>query len=53
MSYSSDMLKKAAFNDELVNILEQPETKIKLGVAHGYVLSYFKTRMKELEEQNK
>lgn len=53
MSYSSDMLKKAAFNDELVNVLEQPETRIKLGVAYGYVLSYFKTRMKELEEQNK
>lgn len=53
MSYSSDMLKKAAFNDELVNILEQPETKIRLGVAHGYVLSYFKTRIKEIEEQNK
>lgn len=53
MSYSSDMLKKAAFNDELVNILEQPETKIKLGIAHGYVMSYFKTRIKELDEKNK
>lgn len=53
MSYSSDMLKKAAFNDELVNILEQPETKIKLGIAHGYVMSYFKNRIKELDEKNK
>lgn len=53
MSYSSEMLKRAAFNDELVNILDQPESKIKLGIAHGYVLSYFKSRIKEIDENNK
>ena len=53
MSYSSDVLKRAAFNDEIVNILDQPTAKIKLGIAHGYILSYFKNRVKELEESTK
>jgi hypothetical protein len=53
MSYSSDVLKRAAFNDEIVNILEQPTAKIKLGIAHGYILSYFKSRVKEIDEKHK
>ena len=54
MSYSVNILKKSAFQDELMNVLESENAKLKMGnLAHGIVVSYFKNRIKELDEQTK
>lgn len=53
MSYSIDVLKKSTFQDELMNVLESENAKLKMGnLAHGIVLSYFKNRIKELDESS-
>jgi len=54
MSYSIDVLKKSAFQDELMNVLDSENAKLKMGnLAHGIVFSYFKSRIKELDEKTK
>jgi len=54
MSYSIDVLKNSTFQDEITNVLENDNAKLKMGnLAHGIVLSYFKNRIKELDEQTK
>ena len=54
MSYSVDVLKKSTFQDELMNVLESENAKLKMGnLARGIVLSYFKNRIKELDEKTK
>lgn len=54
MSYSVDVLKKSAFQDEIMNVLEMESTKLNMGnLAHNIVLSYFKARIKELDESTK
>jgi hypothetical protein len=54
MSYSVDILKKSAFQDELMNVLDSENAKLKMGnLAHGIVLSYFKNRIKELDKSTK
>lgn len=54
MSYSVELLKKSAFQDELTNVIDSENAKLKMGnLAHGIVLSYFKRRIKELDEKTK
>jgi len=54
MSYSIDVLKKAAFEDEVINHLDSQTMQLKLGtLAHGIVLQYFSSRIKEFEEKTK
>lgn len=54
MSYSVDVLKKSAFQDELMNVIDSENAKLKMGnLAHGIVLSYFRNRIKELDEKAK
>jgi hypothetical protein len=48
------VLKKSAFQDELMNVLESDKAKLKMGnLAHGIVLNYFKSRIKELDKPTK
>jgi len=54
MSYSIDVLKKAAFEDEVSNHLDSQTMQLKMGtLAHGIVLQYFSSRIKEFEEKTK
>jgi len=54
MSYSIQVLKKSAFHDELVNILERESCRLQLGnLAHGIVVDYFKRRIREIDEVTK
>ena len=54
MSYSIDVLKKAAFQDEVMNYLDSQTIQLKMGtLAHGIVLQYFSSRIKEFEERTK
>jgi len=54
MSYSSEMLKKAAFNDEVINVLDNQTMQLKLGnLAHGIIMNYFKSRIKEIDDATK
>jgi hypothetical protein len=54
LSYSVDVLKKSAFQDELTNVL-----LLKLGanmmedLERDVVIEYFKRRIKELDEKTK
>jgi hypothetical protein len=54
LSYSVDVLKKSAFQDELTNVL-----LLKLGanmmedLERDIVVEYFKRRIKELDEKTK
>ena len=49
-SYSIDVLKRSAFQDELTNILASDKTKIKIGgMMHSYVVSYLTNRIKEID----
>jgi hypothetical protein len=52
MSYSVLVLKKAAFEDEVENVLNSQTMQLKMGtLAHGIVLQYFSSRIKEFEEK--
>ena len=54
MSYSIMVLKKAAFEDEVENVLNSQSMQLKMGtLAHGIVLQYFSSRVKEFEEKTK
>jgi hypothetical protein len=53
MSYSIEALKKSAFQDEIMNVLESENAKLKMGnLAHGIVLSYFKSRVREMDKKS-
>ena len=49
--YSIDVFKKAAFSHELVNVLSSEELKLKLGINHSILVSYFKERIKEIDKE--
>jgi hypothetical protein len=54
MSYSVDILKKSVFDHEIRNLLDTESTKLRMGnLAHNIVLTYFKTRLKEIDESTK
>lgn len=49
-SYSIDMLKRSAFQDELNNILALEKTRIRIGgMMHSYAVSYLKQRIEEID----
>jgi hypothetical protein len=49
-SYSVDMLKRSAFQDELNNVLALEKTRIRVGgMMHSYVVSYLKQRIEEID----
>jgi hypothetical protein len=53
-SYSVDMLKRSAFQDELNNVLALEKTRIRVGgMMHSYVVSYLKQRIEEIDRQYK
>ena len=53
-SYSIDMLKRSAFQDELNNILALEKTKIRIGgMMHSYVVDYLTRRIEEIDRQYK
>jgi len=53
-SYSVDMLKRSAFQDELNNVLFSENTKTRIGgMMHSYVVSYLKQRIEEIDRQYK
>ncbi len=53
-SYSIDMLKRSAFQDELDNILALEKTKIRIGgMMHSYVVDYLTRRIEEIDRQYK
>lgn len=53
-SYSVDMLKRSAFQDELNNVLALEKTRIRVGgMMHSYVVNYLKQRIEEIDRQYK
>lgn len=52
-AYSIDILKRSAFLDELINVLECEKTRMKIGsMAHSYVVSYLKERIEEIDREH-
>ena len=50
MNYSSDVLKKTAFNDEIINVLSTQDSIDKMGEQnHRVVLEYLKLRIREID----
>lgn len=44
------MMKASAFDHELRNVVDTEATKLKMGnLAHGIVLAYLRSRIKELQ----
>ena len=50
-NYSVDMLKKAAFVDELNNVLKSPRNK--KDNETDIIISYIEKRIKQIDERNK
>ena len=49
-SFSINVLKASALDHELRNVIDTEAAKLKMGnLAHGVVLAYLKTRIKELQ----
>jgi len=54
MSYAIDILKKSVFDHEIRNLLDTESAKLRMGnLDHNIVLTYFKSRLKELDEITK
>lgn len=52
-SYSIDALKRSAFHDELINVLETERMKLKIGgMAYSYVTCYLKQRIDEIDREH-
>lgn len=51
-AYSIDVLKRSAFQDELINELSIESSRMKMGVAHAYVVSYLKQRIEEIDREH-
>ena len=52
-AYSIDVLKRSAFQDELINVLETDRMKLKIGsMAHSYVTSYLRQRIEDIDREH-
>ena len=52
-AYSIDVLKRSAFQDELINVLSTDSMKMKIGsMAHSYVVSYLKQRVEDIDREH-
>lgn len=52
-AYSIDVLKRSAFQDELINVLSTDSVKMRIGsMAHSYVVSYLKQRVEEIDREH-
>ena len=52
-AYSVDVLKRSAFQDELINVLSTDSMKMRIGsMAHSYVVSYLKQRVEDIDREH-
>lgn len=52
-AYSIDVLKRSAFQDELINVLSTDSVKMRIGsMAHSYVVSYLKQRVEDIDHEH-
>ena len=52
-AYSVDVLKRSAFQDELINVLSTDSMKMRIGSrAHSYVVSYLKQRVEDIDREH-
>lgn len=54
VNYSAEVLKRATFQDELVNYLADPGAQLRMGtLEYNIVVNFLKRRVREIEDATK